>query len=363
MPFHRFRRQYGQMSQFERGRIIGMMEAGWLARRVARQLGTSDCVSTHRRLRLEWYRARGNWTAAEWNQVVFSDKSRFNLSSDDNRVRVWVPCGERLNPAFALQRHTATTAGVMVWGAIAYNSRSPLVLIRGTMTARWYVHDILQPLVLLLMQRLPGAIFNKTMFGLTRKGSHKTVSAQLLSFLSLPDPQICLSQFVWDHLGRRAGHPTSLNELQARLQQVRNEMSQDIIQNLYASMPDRIALCINARGGSTGYKLSQIIILFFFLVLTISQQHTRANGVTENISPPPAKTGFGCLAGSYKGYVLSVSQALSPLEPWVPRNAGVAGVYVTPLTRAHLFHLVMPQKTFSAKKRCKNSIQYNKTTE
>ncbi|GFT29077.1 transposable element Tcb2 transposase [Trichonephila clavipes] len=56
---------------------------------------------THRRLRLEWCRARGNWTAAEWNQVVFSDKSRFNLSSDDNRVRARKPRGERLNPAFA----------------------------------------------------------------------------------------------------------------------------------------------------------------------------------------------------------------------------------------------------------------------
>ncbi|GFV09795.1 hypothetical protein TNCV_2598501 [Trichonephila clavipes] len=43
-----------------------------------------------------------------------SDESRFNLSSDDNRVRVWRPRGERLNPAFALQRHTAPTAGVMV---------------------------------------------------------------------------------------------------------------------------------------------------------------------------------------------------------------------------------------------------------
>ncbi|GFV83272.1 hypothetical protein TNCV_1899981 [Trichonephila clavipes] len=31
-------------------------------------------------------------------------------------------------------------------------------------------------------------------------------------------------------------------------------MSQDIIQNLYASMPDRIASCIRARGGSTGNK-------------------------------------------------------------------------------------------------------------
>ncbi|GFW49039.1 transposable element Tcb1 transposase [Trichonephila clavipes] len=32
MPLRRFRRQYEQLSQFERGRIIGMMEAGWSAR-------------------------------------------------------------------------------------------------------------------------------------------------------------------------------------------------------------------------------------------------------------------------------------------------------------------------------------------
>ncbi|GFS85111.1 hypothetical protein TNCV_4222881 [Trichonephila clavipes] len=36
------------------------------------------------------------------------------------------------------------------------------------MTAQRYVHDILQPHVLPFIQRLPGAIFNKTMLGLTR---------------------------------------------------------------------------------------------------------------------------------------------------------------------------------------------------
>ncbi|GFV56402.1 transposable element Tcb1 transposase [Trichonephila clavipes] len=132
----------------------------------------------------------------------------------------------------------------MVWGATTYNTRSLLVLFRGTMTAQRYVHEILQPQVLSLMQRLPGAFFNKAMLGLTRQGCHKTVSALLLPYLGLPDPQIYL---------RRVGHPTSLNELGARLKQIRNEMSQDIIQNLYASMHDRIASCIHARGGSTGY--------------------------------------------------------------------------------------------------------------
>ncbi|GFV14297.1 transposable element Tcb2 transposase [Trichonephila clavipes] len=108
----------------------------------------------------EWCRAPGNWTAAEWNQVVFTDESRFNLSND-NRVRVWRPRIERLYPVFALQRHTTPTTGVMIWAAIAYNTRSPLVLIRGTMTAQQYVHDILQPHVLPFGQRLPGAIFQQ----------------------------------------------------------------------------------------------------------------------------------------------------------------------------------------------------------
>ncbi|GFU25034.1 uncharacterized protein TNCV_3873351 [Trichonephila clavipes] len=44
MSLRRFRRQYEQLPQFERGRIIGMMEAGWSARRKARQLDCSDWV-------------------------------------------------------------------------------------------------------------------------------------------------------------------------------------------------------------------------------------------------------------------------------------------------------------------------------
>ncbi|GFV14325.1 hypothetical protein TNCV_807571 [Trichonephila clavipes] len=61
---------------------------------------------------------------------------------------------ESLNPVFALQQHTTPTAGVMVWGVISNITWSPIVLIRGTMTA-----------------------------------TH-----------------------VWDHLGRRVEHSTSLNE-------------------------------------------------------------------------------------------------------------------------------------------------------
>ncbi|GFW41858.1 transposable element Tcb1 transposase [Trichonephila clavipes] len=114
------------------------------------------------------------------------------------------------------------------------------------MTAQWYVHDILQ--------RLPGAIFQQdSARHLTARGLQDC----LRNVTTLPwparSPYLSPIEHIWDHLGRRVGHPTSLNELEARLQKIWNEMSQDIIQNLYASMPDHIASCIRARGDSTGY--------------------------------------------------------------------------------------------------------------
>ncbi|GFV81791.1 transposable element Tcb2 transposase [Trichonephila clavipes] len=211
-------------------------------------------TSYHRRLRLEWCHAGGNWTETEWNQIVFSDESRFNLSSDGNRVRVARTRGEHLNIAFPLQRLTALTAGLMVWGTIAYNTRSLLVLIRGTMTAQLYVHEILQPHVLQLIRWLPGAVFQQN-----NVRPHKARVSQdcLRTVTTLPwlarSSVLAPIEHIWDHLGRRVEHQTSLNELVASLQQIWNEMSQDIIQIFYASMPERIATFIHARGSSTVY--------------------------------------------------------------------------------------------------------------
>ncbi|GFU01017.1 hypothetical protein TNCV_1816381 [Trichonephila clavipes] len=74
------------------------------------------------------------------------------------------------------------------------------------MTAQRYVHAILQPHVLLLMQRLPGALFQQEDDRPHTATCHKTVSALLLPFQNLPDPEIDLqsniSAIIWnDELG------------------------------------------------------------------------------------------------------------------------------------------------------------------
>ncbi|GFV44182.1 transposable element Tcb2 transposase [Trichonephila clavipes] len=135
---------------------------------------------------------------------------------------VWRPRGESLNPAFVLQRHTAPTAGVMVWGAIAYNTRSLLVFIHDTISTLRYIHEILQLHVLsLLMPRLPGAIFQQSnarshALRVSQAGLH-TITALNLSARS---PDFSPIEHIWDHLGRRGKNPTSLNEIEARSQQI-----------------------------------------------------------------------------------------------------------------------------------------------
>ncbi|GFV14189.1 transposable element Tc1 transposase [Trichonephila clavipes] len=77
-------------------------------------------TQNHRRLRLHWANVHRSWRA-DWQQVIFSDKSRFNLWYHDGRTRVRLYAGELRIPECIIERHSGRTPGVMVWGAIAYH--------------------------------------------------------------------------------------------------------------------------------------------------------------------------------------------------------------------------------------------------
>ncbi|GFW23869.1 transposable element Tcb1 transposase [Trichonephila clavipes] len=103
------------------------------------------------------------------------------------------------------------------------------------------------------MQRLPGAIFQQDKaWPHTAKVSQDCLRTVTTLLWPARSPDLSPIEIIWYYLGRRVGHTTSLNELEARLQQIWNEMSQDI-QNLYASMPDHFASCIRSSGVPTGY--------------------------------------------------------------------------------------------------------------
>ncbi|GFU25521.1 DDE_3 domain-containing protein [Trichonephila clavipes] len=85
----------------------------------------------------------------------------------------------------------------MVWRAIAYDSRSTLIMMRGTLTGERYVDDIFRPHVGPFLNGLPGAIFQQD----------NARQDFLRHFQTLPWP-VCSTdlspvEHVWDHLKRQ----------------------------------------------------------------------------------------------------------------------------------------------------------------
>ncbi|GFT12892.1 transposable element Tc1 transposase [Trichonephila clavipes] len=139
----------------------------------------------HRQLRPQWCQARSMWNVTDWQNVAFSDESRFVLGTDDNHVRVWRRSGERYNFPHTVLRHTACTAGVMAWGTIAYDSRSTLIVMHGTLTGQRYVDDILRPHVGPFLNGLTGAIVQQ---GNARPHTARVAQDFLRHFQTLPRP-------------------------------------------------------------------------------------------------------------------------------------------------------------------------------
>ena len=213
----------------------------------------------HRRSRLEWCNERLNWNE-EWNRVVFSDESRFCLWAHDGRGMVRRRPGERRHLQFAVQRHTALTQGVMVWGAICHGSRSPLVVIPETLNAIRYINNVLEPVLLPFLQEVQNPIFqHDNARPHTARVTMEFLNNANVDMLPWPSlsPDLSPIEHVWDMMGRRlnALQPpaNSVDVLQRRILEFWNNIPQASIDSLISSMPSRVAECARNRGGPTHY--------------------------------------------------------------------------------------------------------------
>ncbi|GFV68971.1 transposable element Tcb2 transposase [Trichonephila clavipes] len=207
----------------------------------------------HRQLRLQWCQARSMWNV-DWQKVVFSDESRFVMGSDDNRVRVWRRSGERYNSPTHCSTSHCPHSSCNGLGAIAYDSRSTLIVMGGTLTGQRYVDDILRPHVGPFLNGLPGAIFQQDY---ARPHTSRVAQDFLRHFQILPwparSPDLSPVEHVWDQLKRQMPLCHSVHDLELAVQDLCAHLPQDNIRCLINSIPDRVAACIAAGGGPTRY--------------------------------------------------------------------------------------------------------------
>ncbi|GFW38408.1 transposable element Tcb1 transposase [Trichonephila clavipes] len=74
---------------------------GLFARRPVRCV---PLTPAHRRRRSLWCREHRNWRDNEWGRVLFTDESRFSLSSDSHRILIWRERGSSNHPSNIIER-------------------------------------------------------------------------------------------------------------------------------------------------------------------------------------------------------------------------------------------------------------------
>ncbi|UYV82472.1 hypothetical protein LAZ67_21002364 [Cordylochernes scorpioides] len=231
-----------------------------------RSLRRLPLTPPNRRQRLEWCRARSTWMT-KWHKVVFSDESRFCLSSDSRRVRVWRRRGERSNPAAIVER--------------------PTVRQRHYDGPR-YVDDVLRPVTLPYLQGVPNALYQQD----NARPHTARISQQALQDVQiLPwppySPDLSPIEHVWDIIGRRLHalpQPRSEDEL---------------------------------------WQMLGVEVSYMEYVQDVEEREGAAN---DTITPRPTFGGYLCLNLSDRGLRAELREAL---REW--RRRGVDGFYLRDL--------------------------------
>ncbi|GFY13475.1 transposable element Tcb1 transposase [Trichonephila clavipes] len=216
----------------------------------------------HRTAHLQWCHEHHNGTEQDWACVLFSNESRFRLSSDCRRQLFWRESGTAYRPENIQEKDRYPTCSIMVWAGIMINGRTRLhVVPNGTMTGQRYIDEDLLPHVRLFR----GAVGDKFVFMDDNATCHRTLSVQncldsegIQRFVwPAHSLDLNLIENVWDALGMQvAGRnypPTNNNTLIRALTEEWDKLPQQLLDNVVQSMVRRVECCITLHGGHIPY--------------------------------------------------------------------------------------------------------------
>ncbi|GFV13006.1 transposable element Tcb2 transposase [Trichonephila clavipes] len=188
------------------------------------------------RSRSLWCREHRNWRDDEWGRVLFTDESRFSLSSDSHSILIWRERGSRNHPSNIIERDRYGGRGVLVW---RYGSAVPFY---GTC----------------YIQYIPYFLYTVQYF-LYTVAAEQLLESEDIERMDWParSPDLNPIKHVWDFLGRRLAArtipPVTIRELRLALQDEWAAMPQQLIATLILSMGRRCETCLAVRGDHIPY--------------------------------------------------------------------------------------------------------------
>ncbi|GFT75991.1 uncharacterized protein TNCV_1255141 [Trichonephila clavipes] len=146
---------------------IALMDCGATSRALSQEFGLFarqqvSARTVRQRLLQHGLSARRLWL--RFPLTLYHRQERlqwFRLQHQDCCIRVLWHRGERTLAAYIRHRHTGPSPGMIVWGAIRYSSRSPLVRIDGPLNSACYISGVLRLVALLFIRVLRNPTFKQ----------------------------------------------------------------------------------------------------------------------------------------------------------------------------------------------------------
>jgi hypothetical protein len=121
-----------------------LVEAKLFGRRPARKPLISKKNKT---ARLELATEHVGWNREDWQKILFSDETKYDLFKSDGTRWVRRPMNERFNEKYIAPTVKHGGGNVMLWGCFSYHGVGPLQFIDGNMD-RFHYRDILNRVML-----------------------------------------------------------------------------------------------------------------------------------------------------------------------------------------------------------------------
>lgn len=209
--------------------------------------------------RLLWAKQRHCWVPRQWNSIIFSDESKFDVCTGDDRKRVIRKKTEAYNRD-CLKRTVKFPASIMVWGCMSAKGVGQLHFINGTVNAEKYINILEENLIPSISKLADCGEYTFQHDGASPHTAKKTkqwLQENNINILEWPSssPDLNPIESMWAIMKRKLRNDPqrTLSGLRCKIQEIWDSITAEECQSLINTMPKRLEAVLKNKGDVTQF--------------------------------------------------------------------------------------------------------------